>query len=212
MLPVSGGTPVKYSAGSGGGFGGRGGNRWIDATHFLIDRQTPDFKRRSISVGSVSGGEPRLVHEDVKDKFWSMTGDARGGSQASPDGKWISFVSDRDGWDHLYVAPAAGGAPVQITKGQYEAWRPSWSPDGTRIAFDSNEGANPGKRQLRVVTVTGDPAARDDRGRHQGARHQHRRRCGRPTAGRSSTSTPTRRTPPISSSSTPRSRARRRSG
>jgi dipeptidyl aminopeptidase/acylaminoacyl peptidase len=156
VLPVSGGTPVKYTAGTGGG--GRGGNRWIDATHFLIDRQTPDFKHRTISVGSVSGGEPRLVHEDVKDTFWSMTGDARGGSQASPDGKWISFVSDRDGWDHLYVAPAAGGAPVQITKGQYEAWRPSWSPDGTRIAFDSNEGSNPGNRQLRVVTVTGDPA------------------------------------------------------
>src|SRR4029077_7981857 len=30
--------------------------------------------------------------------------------------------------------------------------------DGTRIAFDSNEGGNPGNRQLRVVTVTGDPA------------------------------------------------------
>jgi dipeptidyl aminopeptidase/acylaminoacyl peptidase len=157
VLPVSGGMPVKYSAG-GGGFGGRGGNRWIDATHFLVDRQTPDFKRRTISVGSVSGGEPRLVHEDVKETFWSMTGDARGGSQASPDGKWISFVSDKDGWDHLYVAPAAGGAPVQVTKGQYEAWRSSWSPDGTRIAFDSNEGSNPGSRQVRVVTLNGDPA------------------------------------------------------
>ena len=95
------------------------------------------------------------MHEDVKEKFWSMTGDARGGSQASPDGKWISFVSDRDGWDHLYVAPAGGGAPIQITKGQYEAWRHSWSPDGTRIAFDSNEGTNPGNRQLRVVDADG---------------------------------------------------------
>ena len=157
VLPVAGGTPVKYSAG-GGGFGGRGGNRWIDSSHFLIDRQTPDFKQRSISVGSVGGGEPRLVHEDVKNTFWSMTGDARGGSQASPDGKWISFISDRDGWDHLYVAPASGGAPIQITKGQYEAWRPSWSPDGTRIVFDSNEGANPGNRQLRIATLTNDPA------------------------------------------------------
>jgi dipeptidyl aminopeptidase/acylaminoacyl peptidase len=157
VLSTSGGAPVKYAAG-GGGFGGRGGNRWIDATHFLVDRQTPDFKRRTISVGSVAGGEPRLVHEDVKDKFWSMTGDARGGSQASPDGKWISFVSDRDGWDHIYVAASSGGAPIQITKGQYEAWRPSWSPDGTRLAFDSNEGSNPGNRHLRVVTLTGDPA------------------------------------------------------
>ena len=33
--------------------------------------------------------------------------------------------------------PAAGGDAVQITKGKFEAWRPSWSPDSTRIAFVS---------------------------------------------------------------------------
>ena len=60
-------------------------------------------------------------------------------AQPSPDGKWIAFLSDRDGWDHLYVMPAAGGAAVQITKGKFEAWRPQWSPDSTRIAFDANE-------------------------------------------------------------------------
>ena len=158
VLPISGGSPKPYSALEGGGAGGRGGRRWVDATHFLIDRQSPDFKRRSIFVGSIEGGEPKLVHEDVKEKFWSMTGDARAASQASPDGKWISFVSDRDGWDHIYVAPSGGGTPVQITKGQYEAWRYSWSPDGTQIAFDSNEGANPGNRQIRVVSMTGNPS------------------------------------------------------
>src|SRR5262249_44666814 len=99
-LPVAGGSPQRYSGA--GGFGGRG-NRWIDATHFLIDRQSPDYKRRSILVGSTGGGEPVPLHEDVKEKFWSMTGDARGGSQPSPDGKWVAFVSDRDGWDHVYV-------------------------------------------------------------------------------------------------------------
>jgi len=163
VVPLGGGTPQKYSAG-GGGFGGRGGNRWLDASHFLIDRQSPDFKKRSILVGTTTGGEPRLVHEDVKQTFWSMTGDARGGSQASPDGKWISFLSDRDGWDHLYVVAADSAEranhaePVQLTKGPFEAWRPSWAPDGTRIAFDSNEGSNPGNRQVQVVTVGADPA------------------------------------------------------
>jgi dipeptidyl aminopeptidase/acylaminoacyl peptidase len=158
IVPVSGGTPKPYSTGAGGGGGGRGGNRWLDATHVLFDRQSPDFKRRSIYVADITGGEPKLVHEDVKDTFWSVPGEAGAGSQASPDGKWISFLSDRDGWDQLYVLPAAGGDPVQITKGQFETWRPSWSPDGTRIVFDSNEGPNPGSRHLGVAAINGDPA------------------------------------------------------
>jgi len=153
-LPVAGGTPLKYSGG-GGGFACRGGNRWLDASHFLIDRESPDFKRRTILLGSTAGGEPVVLHEDVKDKFWSVTGDARAGSQASPDGKHVLFVSDHDGWDHVYVA-AVGDATMKVTSGRYEAWRPSWSLDGRRIAFDSNEGPNPGNRQVRVATLGGE--------------------------------------------------------
>lgn len=157
IVSASGGDPIAYTAGV-GGLGGRGGgNRWIDASHFVVDR-TVEFKRREISIGDTAGGDPRLVHQQVKEKFWSMTGGAQGGAQASPDGRWISFLSDRDGWDHLYVMPATGGDAVQVTKGRYEAWRPSWSPDGTRIAFDSNEGANPGSRHLSVAVIAGDPA------------------------------------------------------
>jgi dipeptidyl aminopeptidase/acylaminoacyl peptidase len=153
-VAVSGGSPAKYSTGGGGG---RGGNRWLDGTHLLADRQA-DFKRRSIFVVDTTTGESRLVHEDVKRTFWSIPGGAGAGSQASPDGKWISFLSDRDGWDHLYVAPAAGGAPVQITKGSFEVWRPAWSPDATRIAFDSNDGPNPGSRHIGIANI-GDPGS-----------------------------------------------------
>jgi dipeptidyl aminopeptidase/acylaminoacyl peptidase len=44
-----------------------------------------------------------------------------------------------------------------LTKGHFETWRPSWSPDGTRLAFDSNEGPNPGSRHLGLVSLNGDP-------------------------------------------------------
>lgn len=109
-------------------------------------------------MGSTSGGAPKLVHRQVKTTFWSMTPGAQGSAQASPTGRWIAFLSDADGWDHLYVMPGGGGDAVQITKGHYEAWRPAWSPDGTRVAFDANEGPNPGARHLYVAEIGENPA------------------------------------------------------
>ena len=146
------GTGLR-SLGASGGFGGR---RWLDATHFLADRTSPDFKRRTTSVVSTNGGDPAPIHEELSDKFWSITGDA--GPQPSPDGKRIAFLSDRDGWDHLYVMPAAGGAAIQITKGRFEVRAPQWSPDSTRIAFDANEPDHYGDRHLAIATIGTDPA------------------------------------------------------
>jgi len=147
-------TPTKFTTGGRGG----GANRWLDATHMLVDRNLPNFKGRQIGSLDITTNTFRVIQDDPKDKFWSVTGDAQAGSQISPDGKWISFLSDKDGWDQLYVAPVAGGAPVQITKGKFETWRTSWSSDSTRIVFDQNTEADHGQRHIGIVTLNGDPA------------------------------------------------------
>jgi dipeptidyl aminopeptidase/acylaminoacyl peptidase len=152
VVPAAGGTPSPLA-----GVGGAGSRGWIDKTRFVIDRQSSDYKRRTVSVADTSSGTLKVLQEDVDDKFWSIPGQADPGAQPSPDGKWIAFISDRDGWDHLYVMPSAGGTATQLTQGNFEAWRPSWSPDSTRIAFDANEPGRPGDRHLGIATIGRDP-------------------------------------------------------
>lgn len=56
----------------------------------------------------------------------------------SPDGESIAFDADTRGGRHVMVANALGHNARQVTTGESERvsyYRPRWSPDGTRIAF-----------------------------------------------------------------------------
>jgi len=56
----------------------------------------------------------------------------------SPDAREVAFVSGGDIW----VAPAAGGDAHLVVAGASNDTRPLWSPDGTRLAFDSDRTGN----------------------------------------------------------------------
>jgi len=56
----------------------------------------------------------------------------------SPDGKWISFVSTKDGGAQLYLLPAGGGEAKRLTNISTGVGDPLWSPDGKWIAFASD--------------------------------------------------------------------------
>jgi dipeptidyl aminopeptidase/acylaminoacyl peptidase len=137
-----------------------GGLAWIDNSRLVFDGQSPDYKKYFIYTADAATGAVKAIHEVDEEKFWSIPDWGEAGAQPwpSPDGKWIAFLSDEDGWDHLYVMPSAGGAAVQITKGKFEAWRPVWSHDSTRIAFDANVEDHPGDRHLGVARINGDPS------------------------------------------------------
>jgi len=136
-----------------------GGLAWIDNARLVFDGQSADFRKYSIYSADASNGDAKVIHEIDEEKFWSIPDWGEAGAQPwpSPDGKWIAFLSDQDGWDHLYVMPSAGGDAVQITKGKFEAWRPQWSHDSTKIAFDANTEDHPGDRVLGIAKINGDP-------------------------------------------------------
>lgn len=58
----------------------------------------------------------------------------------SPDGQWIAFSSNRDGNYDVYVMPAAGGTPKQLTFHTADDNVVGWTPDSKRIVFSSTRG------------------------------------------------------------------------
>ncbi|HYL14782.1 MAG TPA: S9 family peptidase [Terriglobales bacterium] len=61
-----------------------------------------------------------------------------GGTTWSPDGKTIAFISNITGRNNLWLVPAEGGWPTQLTISEQRQAAPAWSPDGKWIAYQSD--------------------------------------------------------------------------
>jgi dipeptidyl aminopeptidase/acylaminoacyl peptidase len=81
-----------------------------------------------------------------------------GDPQISPDGKNVAYVvtdvvfaENRTNSD-IWVVPAAGGRPKQLTNSPKHDRHPRWSPDGKWIAFESSRD---GEAQIWVMSAAG---------------------------------------------------------
>ena len=64
----------------------------------------------------------------------------------SPNGQYIAYISDRTGETEIYLQPAAGGEPIQLTTGNDTYIRQlQWSPDSKTVLYTD--------RKNRIVTV-----------------------------------------------------------
>ena len=136
--------------------------RWSpDGSRLAFTSSRKEKEPAQLYVIPVGGGEPtRLTElkEDASDPRWSPDGTqivfasrARDEAYEEEDGKKrrprridrLHFKLDNEGWTsdrrmQLFVVPADGsGEPRRLTEGDYENSSPSWSPDGTKIAFVS---------------------------------------------------------------------------
>ena len=84
----------------------------------------------------------------------------------SPDGKWIAFTGQYDGDEQVYVVPAEGGVPRQLTF--YPARGPNaprngwdnqvmgWTRDGKSVLFNTiRDGGGAARRNLYTVPADG---------------------------------------------------------
>ena len=109
-----------------------------------------------IYVMDADGGNPQHLTNDLNDDrhpSWS------------PDGKRIVFSSERDGHfidefeeitSEIYVMDADGGNQQRLTENRKNDWDPSWSPDGTRIAFSSDRKGDFVNFEIYVMDADGD--------------------------------------------------------
>ncbi len=63
---------------------------------------------------------------------------AIGGSTWSPDSKQVAFTANISGRNNLWLVPANGGWPTQLTISDQRQAQPVWSPDGAWIAYISD--------------------------------------------------------------------------
>ena len=67
------------------------------------------------------------------------------------DGRRVVYASYQGRqWHELRLVPAEGGDPFPLTYGEFDATAPRFSPDGSRIAYVSNEGGAPALWTIRV--------------------------------------------------------------
>jgi len=85
----------------------------------------------------------------------------------SPDGRWIAYVSGNSPYlniwniavSSLWLVPAAGGAPIQLTAGDALDLSPAWAPDSRRLLFVSGRG---GIRDIYQLNLDGEGRPRGE--------------------------------------------------
>jgi dipeptidyl aminopeptidase/acylaminoacyl peptidase len=129
-----------------------------DGAFAVASARSADNKDRWLLVLDPETGASRVL-EHLHDDAWVRDlSDALG---FLPDDRRIWFLSERDGWMHLYTMDVSspGAERKPLTSGRWEVTRAELSPDRRKIYFVSTE-SGAGERHVYSVPIDGGPRTR----------------------------------------------------
>ncbi len=110
-----------------------------DGKNAVMQARSTDNKDRWIMQLDPTTGKTKIL-TTIRDDAW--VGGPGGFSLGwLPDNKRVYFQWERDGFSHLYTVSIDGGAPVQLTSGQFEVFDVRLSEGKTKFYFTSSEGS-----------------------------------------------------------------------
>jgi len=142
------------------GDGDAGNASWApDGSHISYVDRKPEYFSGKLDVvkfdpNTGQADDPNTVYTSPTDRGggWSI-----GKASWAPDSKTLAVALQDSGWDKIYLIPAAGGKPKQLTQGDYEDLNPVYAPNGKSIAITSNRTLKE-ESDIWIVPVDGSAA------------------------------------------------------
>ena len=123
-----------------------------DGKQCVLTASSEDRKDTWLLLLDPESGKTTVI-ENVRDEAWigrfGLTNVAW-----SPDSQHIYFISEKDGYAHLYRASLDGKKKKQLTKGKFEVSRAQLSKDGKTWFLTTNE-KHPGETHFYSMPVEG---------------------------------------------------------
>ncbi len=146
-------------------------DRSDDGSQAVLTLRSQDFKDRWFVTVDPATGKATVLdnyHDDAWIRELSVASGSGGGGGFGggpgggggitwlPDNKRFLFLSEKDGWMHLYALDVTAAQPAakQLTSGKWEIQSARLSGDRTKVFFTSNE-VHPGERHFYTMSVDG---------------------------------------------------------